>query len=184
MYSCAYSSVKLIQSGRDSMGEYVVVEVPVSKPALYGILLILLLISPAFAQKDFPDGQAKEYVSQICLQCHQPAMLLGQKRTESDWKKTVARMATKGVPGTAEQFDAIAAYMAKNFGKAEDTTKLNMNKANADDLVNVIGLTPEEAKALISFRSKHGDFREWGDMLVIYGVDGLKIEAAKDKMAF
>jgi competence ComEA-like helix-hairpin-helix protein len=160
------------------MGEYSVVT-SMFKPAL-----ILLLVSPAFAQKDFPDGPAKEYIGQICLQCHQPAMLLGQKRTESDWKKTVARMATKGVPGTPEQFDAIAAYMAKNFGQAEDLTKINMNKAKADELVTVIGLTPEEAKALIGFREKHGDFREWGDMLVIYGVDGLKIEAAKDKMTF
>lgn len=151
---------------------------------LNGILATALLISPVFAQKDFPEGQAKEYISQICLQCHQPAMLLGQKRTESDWKKTVARMATKGVPGTPEQFDAIAAYMTKNFGKGEDLSKINMNKASADELEAVIGLTPEEAKALIGFRNKHGDFREWGDMLVIYGVDGLKIEAAKDKMSF
>jgi competence protein ComEA len=154
------------------------------KSVLTGILPLVVLISPAFAQKDFPDGAAKEYVNKICLQCHPPAQLLGQRRTESDWKKTVARMATKGVPGTAEQFDAIAAYMAKNFGKEEDATKLNMNKAKAEEMVTVIGLTPEEAKALVAFRDKHGEFREWGDMLVVYGVDGLKIEAAKDKMAF
>src|SRR5579863_1879103 len=148
------------------MREYSMLEVSMLKP-----VLILLLALPAFAQKDFPEGAAKEYINQICLQCHQPAMLLGQKRTESDWKKTVARMATKGVPGTPEQFDAIAAYMAQNFGKAEDTTRLKINKAGVDDLVKVIGLTPEEAKALIAFRDKHGEFREWGDMLVIYGVD-------------
>ena len=46
--------------------------------------LSALLVSPAVAQKDFPDGAAKEYVNKICLQCHQPAMLLGQRRTESD----------------------------------------------------------------------------------------------------
>lgn len=156
-----------------------------SKFALTAILQIPLLISPAFAQqKDFPDGPAKEYIGQICLMCHQPAMLLGQHRSEQDWKTTVARMATKGVPGTVEQFDAIAAYMAKNFGKTEDASKINMNKAKADDLEKVIGLTPDEAKALIGFRDRHGDFREWGDMLVIYGVDGAKIEAAKDKMTF
>jgi len=90
-------------------------------------------------------------------------------------------MATKGVPGTAEQYDAIIAYMVKNFPKEEDTTRLNMNKATADDLVTVIGLTAKEAKALIDFRDKHGEFRQWGDMLVIYGVDGLKVEAAKDE---
>jgi competence ComEA-like helix-hairpin-helix protein len=162
------------------------VEVPPAmfKATLTVVMPVFFLVSPALAQKDFPDDPAKEYVNKICLQCHPPAQLLSQKRTEADWKKTIARMATKGVPGTPEQFDAIVAYMSKNFGKEEDTTKLNINKAKVDDLVNIIGLTPEEAKALIGFRDKHGEFREWGDMLVIYGVDGLKIEAAKDKMTF
>src|SRR5580658_7343724 len=97
----------------------------------------LLLISPAFAQKDFPDGPAKEYVNKICLQCHEPSQLLNQKRSESDWKTTVARM-------------------AKNFGKTEDTTKINMNKAKADEIVAAIGLTPDEARALVAYRDKHG----------------------------
>jgi len=147
-------------------------------------VLIVFLISPAFAQNDFPDGPAKEYVNKICLQCHQASQLLSQRRTESDWKTTVARMATKGFAAPAEQYDAIAAYMAKNFPKVEDTTKINMNKAKAEDIVAVIGLTPDEAKALVAYRDKHGDYREWGEMLVVYGVDGRKLEAAKDKMSF
>jgi competence ComEA-like helix-hairpin-helix protein len=144
----------------------------------------LLLILPAFAQKDFPDGPAKEYVNKICLQCHEPAQLLSQKRSESDWKTTVARMATKGGSAPAEQYDAIAAYMAKNFGKEEDATKINMNKAKAEEIVAAIGLTPDEAKALVTYRETHGDYREWGEMLVVYGVDGRKLEAAKEKMSF
>jgi competence ComEA-like helix-hairpin-helix protein len=148
------------------------------------IVIFLVLATSAFAQKDFPDGAAKEYVNKICLQCHQPAQLLSQRRTEDDWKKTIARMATKGVSAPAEQFDAIAVYMAKNFGKEEDTSKLNINKAKPEEIVSVLGLTPEEAKALIAYREKHGEYREWGDMLVVYGVDGQKIEAAKDKMTF
>jgi competence ComEA-like helix-hairpin-helix protein len=148
------------------------------------ILASLLLVLPAFAQKDFPDGAAKEYVNKICLQCHQPAQLLSQRRTEDDWKKTIARMATKGISAPAEQFDAVAVYMAKNFGKEEDTSKLNINKAKAEDIVTVLGLTPDEARAVIAYRDKHGEYREWGDILVVYGVDGQKIEAAKDKMTF
>jgi competence ComEA-like helix-hairpin-helix protein len=103
------------------------------KSALTGVLPILFLISPAFAQKDFPDGPAKEYINKICLQCH--------------------------------------------------ATKINMNKAKAEDIVTAIGLTPEEAKALVAYREKHGDYREWGEMLVVYGVDGRKLQAAKDKMS-
>jgi competence ComEA-like helix-hairpin-helix protein len=148
------------------------------------ILASLLLVSTALAQKDFPDAPAREYVEKICLQCHPPAQLLAQRRTEADWKKTIARMATKGISAPAEQFDAVATYMAKNFGKEEDATKLNINKAKVEEIVSILGLSPDEAKALIAYRDKHGEFREWGDMLVIYGVDGQKIEAAKDKLTF
>ena len=146
--------------------------------------IIFFLPALALAQNDFPDGAAKEYVLKICLQCHEPAQLLSQKRTESDWKKTVARMAQKGVSAPTEQFDAVAVYMAQHFGKPEDTTKLNMNKAKPDEIVAAIGLTPDEAQALVTYREKHGDYREWGEMLVVYGVDGRKLEAAKDKMSF
>jgi competence ComEA-like helix-hairpin-helix protein len=93
-------------------------------------------------------------------------------------------MSQKGIPAPAEQYDAIAVYMAKYFPKTEDTTKINMNKAKADEIVAAIGLTKDEADALVTYREKHGDYREWGEMLVVYGVDGRKLEAAKDKMSF
>ena len=152
--------------------------------SLRGILFAPILATAALAQSDFPEGQAKEYVERICLQCHRPSQLLQERRTEADWKRTVARMALKGVSVPADQYDAIVAYMAKNFGKRDDPGRLNMNKATADEVVRVIGLTREEAQALIAYREKHGDFRGWGDMLVVYGVDGRKLEVAKDKMAF
>ncbi len=149
------------------------------------LALSVLLISPALAQKDFPDGPAKEYITRICLQCHEPSQLLGQRKSESDWRATIQRMSQKGIAAPAEQYDAITAYMIKNFPKTEDATKINMNKATADQIVAAgLGLTLDEAKALVAYREKHGDYREWGEMLVVYGVDGRKLEAAKDKMSF
>ena len=47
-----------------------------------------------------------------------------------------------------------------------------------------LGLTDEEAAAVVSYRERHGDFHAWGDLLIIYGVDGKKIAAAKDKISF
>lgn len=151
--------------------------------ALSSAALISLVIPSAKAE-DFPEGPAKQYVQQICLMCHQAPFLQGQRRTADDWKVTVARMATKGAGGTSDMYDAVAAYMAKNFGKAEDTSKVNMNKGKAEDMVTILGLTPEEAAIIVTYRDKHEAFREWGDLLSIYGVDGRKIEAAKDKMTF
>ena len=62
--------------------------------------------------------------------------------------------------------------------------KLNVNKATAQDIAERLGLTPDEANAVVDYRQRHGTFREWGELLAIYGVDGRKIEAAKDRMSF
>jgi competence protein ComEA len=150
------------------------------------LMLPLANVTPANAQgaDDFPEGQGKQFVQQICMQCHDPQFLLKQRRTEEDWKKTVTRMSQKGAGGPIENYNAVAAYMAKNFGKEEDTTKVNVNKASVDELVAKVGLTKDEAAAVIGYRERNGSFHEWGDMLVIYGVDGRNIEAAKDKMTF
>jgi len=146
--------------------------------------ICLIAIAPAHAQQDFPEAPAKEYVTRICLQCHPASQLLAQRRTEADWNTTVARMARKGIPAPSEQYDAIAAYLSKYFPKEEDNTRINMNKAKAEEIVAAIGLTPAEANALVAYRLKHGDYHSWGEMLVVYGVDGRKLEAAKDKMSF
>jgi uncharacterized protein (DUF433 family) len=37
---------------------------------------------------------------------------------------------------------------------------------------------------LVDYSQRHGTFREWGELLATYGVDGRKIEAAKDRMSF
>ena len=79
--------------------------------------LFALLIPSAFAQKDFPDGPAKEYINRICLQCHEPGQLLSQHKSENDWRATIQRMSQKGIVAPSEQYDAITTYMIKNFPK-------------------------------------------------------------------
>jgi hypothetical protein len=36
----------------------------------------------------------------------------------------------------------------------------------------------------VVYRNDHGDFRDWGEMLVIYGVDGKKVDAVHEHMSF
>ena len=80
--------------------------------------------------------------------------------------------------------DQIADYLAKNFPKVEDPSKVNVNKAAAEEIETRLGLTAKEAEAIVSYRERYGDFHAVGDLYLIYGVDGTKIEAAKDKISF
>jgi len=75
--------------------------------------------------------------------------------------------------------DTIVEYLAKNF-----PARANVNKADAKEIAERLGLSAAEAEAIIKYRDRRGNFRTWGDLLVIYGVDGTKIESLQDKMSF
>jgi competence ComEA-like helix-hairpin-helix protein len=93
-------------------------------------------------------------------------------------------MGDRGAQATRAELDLIADYLFENFPKTEDATKVNVNKATAQEIAAGLALTSEEADAVVKYRERHGNFRAWGDLLIIYGVDGKKIAAAKDKISF
>jgi mono/diheme cytochrome c family protein len=157
-----------------------------SKTVLGGALplmgLSVLFALPAAAD-DFPDGAGKVIILRSCGACHPTDQITRQRKSEADWQATVVRMAGRGAKITGDETDTIVKYLAANFLKLEDASKVNVNKATAKDLLP-LGFTEAEAAAIIDYRSRHGDFRGWGDMLQIYGVDGEKCEAAQNKMSF
>jgi DNA uptake protein ComE-like DNA-binding protein len=133
--------------------------------------------------EDFPDGAGKVIIMRSCGACHSTDQIARQKKSEEDWQATVVRMAGRGAAVTTDEVNTVVKYLAVNFAKVVDASKVNVNKAAAPDLVK-LGFTDTEAAAIIEYRGRHGDFRQWADLLQIYGVDGEKAEAAKDKMEF
>ena len=45
----------------------------------------------------------------------------------------------------------------------EDSTKINVNKASAQEIATGLALTNEEAEAVVKYRERHGDYHAWGD---------------------
>jgi competence protein ComEA len=133
---------------------------------------------------ELPEGQGKEIILRACVGCHKADELTAYRFTKGEYQSIVYRMGDRGAQATRAELDIVAAYMFKNFPKVEDTTKVNVNKATAQEIETGLGLTNEEAEAVVKYRDRHGDFHAWGDLLTIYGVDGKKIAAAKDKMSF
>ena len=62
-------------------------------------------------------------------------------------------MVSRGASATPEQITTIKEYLAKNFGQ------VNANKAPAKEIVTVLGITPEQADAIVKYRTDHGNFR-------------------------
>jgi len=136
------------------------------------------------APVELPDGAGKQIILRECTGCHMPEHFTKYHHTNEEWQAIVIRMGQRVRSATTEELDTVQKYLATNFPKIEDTTRLNVNKATAKEIETQLSFTAKEAEAIVHYREEHGDFREWGEMLVIYGVDGRKIAAVKDKMGF
>jgi competence protein ComEA len=133
---------------------------------------------------DLPDGQGKALIERACVGCHKAEELTVYRFTKDEYQMIVYRMGDRGAQATRAELDVIAAYMFEHFPKVEDSSKINVNKASAQEIATGLALTDEEAEAVVKYRERHGDYHAWGDLLIIYGVDGKKIAAAKDKISF
>jgi Helix-hairpin-helix motif len=143
-----------------------------------------LLLVPVFSvcARPLPEGNGKQVILRSCAGCHNPESFSSYEKTTEEWDAVVTRMGQR-TNASREELDALTAYLAANFPKIEDPTKVNVNKANAKQIES-LGFTPQEAENIVVYRERHGTFRSWGDMLVIYGVDGRKVQAASEKMSY
>jgi competence protein ComEA len=133
---------------------------------------------------DLPDGKGKELILRACTGCHKAEEISVYRFTKDEYLSIVYRMGDRGAQATRAELDVIADYLFEHFPKIEDATKINVNKATAQEIAAGLALTNEEAEAVVKYRERHGDYHAWGDLLIIYGVDGKKIAAAKDKIGF
>jgi competence ComEA-like helix-hairpin-helix protein len=152
------------------------------KPLLLPVLLISCAVL-GFAEGDLPEGAGKQVIEQHCQGCHRGTALAGYRKTREDWENVVTRMGQR-TAASREELTTLADYLATNFPKVDDPNKVNINKADAKEISGRLGLTAKEADAIVSYRERRGLFHTWGDLLVIYGVDGSKIEAAQDIISF
>ena len=153
---------------------------------LRGTLPLVALISltgSAARAEDFPEGAGKVIIMRACGVCHSTDQIARQKKSEEDWQATVVRMSGRGAAVTTDEVGTVVKYLAANFAKVVDASRVNVNKASAKELVG-LGFTEAEAAAILDYKGRHGDYRQWGDLLQVYGVDGEKAEAFKDKMEF
>lgn len=147
------------------------------------VAIVLLLTSPASAA-ELPGGPGREVLIRACIGCHKAEEFATYRHTKEEYRSIVYRMGDRGAQASAKELDQLADYLAQNFLKVEDPSKVNVNRATAKELETRLELTSKEAEAIVAYRERHGDFRAVGDMYVIYGVDGRKLQAAKDKISF
>lgn len=148
-------------------------------------MLLPLFFFLAFAADEsaklLPDAPGKEVVSKVCTECHDTSNIRKLRIPRNEWSDKMDDMVDRGAKGTDQEMMAILDYLTQNFGP---DSRIFVNTAPFSELKSVLQLTNDETTAVIEYRKKNGNFQQWSDLLKVAGVDGKKIEAKKDLLAF
>jgi competence ComEA-like helix-hairpin-helix protein len=135
----------------------------------------LLSADKASAPRD-EAGDKAAFVA-VCGACHDVSMV-SDFRTESEWSETVDHMVSLGATGTDEQFERVMRVLLRTL------TTVNVNTATASQLAPVLDISDAAAQEIVSYRTEHGAFKTLEDLKRTPGLDGAKLDARKDRIAF
>ncbi|HLK70166.1 MAG TPA: helix-hairpin-helix domain-containing protein [Bryobacteraceae bacterium] len=131
--------------------------------------------------KQLPDGPGKDLVARACFECHGAGNFRKRRLDRDAWEEQVADMVDRGAKANEAESSKIVDYLAQNFGK---DSKIYINTAPLVELKAVLDLSVKDAQAILDYRQANGKFEKLADLQKIPGIDGAKIEAKKDSIAF
>jgi len=132
---------------------------------------------------EFPKGQGRDVTLRLCSQCHSANIILANGQSREGWEETITKMVRLGAHGNDEDFTDIADYLTANF-PASAVKKIFVNKATEQEFSLTLGISLDQAKAIVDYRDKMKGFNTLDDMKKVPGIDAAKLDANKDKLIF
>ena len=132
---------------------------------------------------EFPPGDGREAVMRVCVKCHSPNIILAYGQSRVGWENTITKMARLGAKGTDDDYSDIADYLTAHFPPSA-VQKVFVNMASDKQLADILGISLDDAKAIIVYRDKVKGFKSLEDMESVPNVDVKKIEANKQHLVF
>jgi competence protein ComEA len=161
---------------------------------MFSTSILYLAFALAADENTLPPGEGQAIVQQKCAGCHALKVVTGKKASRQQWSTIVDQMIARGADISDDDIDTLLDYLAKNFGPAtgqtgaekghDRTAQVNANTASASELAAALELTDAESTAIVSYRERNGNFREWRDLTKVPGIDAKKIESNKDRLVF
>ena len=150
-----------------------------------GTLCAVLTVSVAYAQTNFqiPDGPGREETTKLCRPCHELARSVSLRQDRAGWTTTLRKMTAFGMKASDKELEIVLDYLSKHY-PAEDVPKVNVNTATAIELESGLNLRRSQAKAVIEYREKNGEFKSIDDLKKVPVLDAAKIDEKKDRIAF
>lgn len=145
--------------------------------------MAMAILTSVVCADTLPDGYGKAATVRVCGRCHSPERAASLHQKRSAWEDTIVKMMKLGAQGSNEEFEAILGYLSTHFGP-EAPGPININTADAVDLEAGLLLLRSQAKAVIEYRARNGNFKSVDDLRKVPGLDFQKIESKKSRLVF
>jgi competence protein ComEA len=145
--------------------------------------LLMVMLGGGVVLADIPAGPGKDATVKYCSDCHSIEQAVSLRQGPEEWKATLEKMTGMGAKVPESSYESILGYLTAHFG-ADAPLPIRVNKASAVDLESLLLLKRSEARAIIDYRTGHGDFKTIDDLRKVQGLDFKKIEAKKDLLVF
>jgi len=142
-------------------------------------LALCFVFACGIAAAQLPEGEGKAITEKRCNSCHGPENYAGRPLSKNGWEKVIESMVNSGAEGTDAEFDAIIAYLTRNYGP-----KVNVNRAPVRELRDALDLSAEQGDAVVSYREKNGAFKTLDDLKKVPGLDAKEIDERKAQIQF
>lgn len=140
---------------------------------------LLLCTGAAMAQDERAPAEDKRHAVflKVCGTCH-PMDKITARRSRSQWEDLLYKMIDLGAKGTDQEFRTILDYLTSEYGR------VNVNRGPASELSAVLGLTKQQASAVVAYRREHGKFESFDDLAQMPGIDVGELEKLRDAINY
>lgn len=125
-----------------------------------------------------PEAPGKPVVVKVCTTCHDSSIITDAPRTVAGWEDMEYLMKDFGAMATEAEWKTISDYLVTNLALLE------VNKAAAEHVRLVFGVSDAVAADVVAFRDKQGGFMTIDDLKQAPGLEAVKVDALKDRLLF
>ena len=124
------------------------------------------------------SAKARQVFEMLCSACHPIEDVTSARKTRTQWRETIDNMIANGATGTDADFNTALAYLIAQYGR------VNVNKAPADEIAEVLELPLKDAEAIVKYREDKGKLDDFDALAKAPGLDAEKLKKKKDAVSF
>ena len=128
--------------------------------------------------QDATSAKSKQVFEALCAACHPLEDVTSARKTRSQWEETIDTMIANGATGTEADFATALAYLIAVYGR------VNVNKAPAGEIAEVLELAAKDADAIVKYREDKGKFEDFDALTKVPGLDLEKLTKKKAAISY